>query len=140
MTALAGAAPTDPPPPRRRWVHRLLIVVVALMLVDLVVGALAHLATGRFPLLPVLAAFLVLSGIRLVAIAVDTVQVARARAARGESDRVANGWGWAAYKLVAALVAFAGAAYLLFAPGAERLERIFGSEGASGSATAPAAP
>lgn len=122
------ADPGEPaPPPRRRWIHTLLAIVVVGMLIDIAIGITVHVSTGRFPLLPVMGTFLVLSGIRLVGVAIDTAQRTQDRAAAGAAARsddfMIYGWGWVAYKLVAAAVAFAGAAYLLFAPDAARLER-----------------
>jgi len=115
-----------PPAPAKRWINTVVLVCAGLMLLDILVGVIVHYATGAFPLLPVLGVFLILSGLRLIAIAVDTVQRIRLRQAAGDADRISHGWGWVVYKSIAALVAFGGAAYVLLSPEASKLERIFG--------------
>jgi hypothetical protein len=114
----ADPAIADDQRPPRRWIHTLLAIVVVGMLLDILVGVGLHLFTGRMPLLPVLAIFLILSGIRLVGVAIDTIQ-------RIQGGPVVRGWGWVVYKLVAAAVAFGGAGYLLLAEDAHKLEQIF---------------
>ncbi|MBA3845729.1 MAG: hypothetical protein H0X45_03665 [Planctomycetes bacterium] len=112
--------------PSPRWINTVVLVCAGAMLLDILVGVIVHYATGTFPLLPVLGVFLILSGLRLVAIAIDTVQRIRLRAVVGDGDRLSHGWGWVVYKSVAALIAFGGAAYVLLSPEASKLERIFG--------------
>ncbi len=121
----SDSAPESAPSPRR-WINTVVLIAAGAMLLDILVGIAVHVATGTFPMLPVLGIFMILSGLRLVAIAVDTVQRIRLRAEAGGDDRLAHGWGWVVYKLVAAVIAFCGAAYLLLSPEAHKLERLFG--------------